>query len=136
MNQLLFPAYAKLAGIDANSVKWVQVAAATAARAAGRRHQVDALSTFLIGTPAHREGGRARRPWCCPTAQYLSDLYGNALFTTETYAKANPDLVKQFRDAALKGLQYTIDHPDEAGADPEEGQPDRRTPPRRPARSS
>jgi NitT/TauT family transport system substrate-binding protein len=50
-----------------------------------------------------------------PWDQYITDLYGNALITTPKLLQSNPDLVKRFRSAILKSLEYTINNPDEAG---------------------
>lgn len=41
-------------------------------------------------------------------------LVGNGLITNETTLAQNPDLVRGMVRATLKGIQYTIDHPDEA----------------------
>ncbi|WP_306213905.1 ABC transporter substrate-binding protein [Actinoplanes sp. RD1] len=112
VNQLLFPAYAKAAGIDPASVTWVNAAPqqVPALLAAGR---VDALSTFLIGRPGIEKA--AGKPMTVlPYGDLLPDLYGNALITTAERATGDPELVKRFRDAALKGLQYAGAHPDEA----------------------
>jgi NitT/TauT family transport system substrate-binding protein len=112
--QLLYPAYAKLAGLDPNAIQWKPTtpAALPLLLASG---QVDGLATFLIGTPAIEKAAGGKKAVVLPYSNFLTDLYGNALFTTKTYADKNPDVVKAFRTAALKGLQYAIDHPDEAG---------------------
>lgn len=43
-------------------------------------------------------------------------LAANGILTSEKTIAENPELVKAFVGAFLKGLQYTIDHPDEAYA--------------------
>ena len=43
-----------------------------------------------------------------------TDLVANGLVTNETTIKKDPALVKSMVDATLKGIQYTIDNPDEA----------------------
>ncbi len=112
VNQLLFPAYARAAGFDPATVTWVNSTPQQipALLAAGR---VDALSTFLIGAPGIEKA--AGKPMTVlPYGDQLPDLYGNALVTSAERAASDPGLVKRFRDAALKGLAYTIAHPDEA----------------------
>ncbi|WP_433047894.1 ABC transporter substrate-binding protein [Dactylosporangium sp. CS-033363] len=122
VNQLLFPGYAKLAGIDATKIQWVnaQPAQLPALLAGG---QVQALSTFLIGVKGIEKAAGGKKTVVLPYSKYLGDLYGNGLITTAKIAKENPDLAKRFRDAALKGLQYTIEHPDEAAQILKKAQP-------------
>jgi NitT/TauT family transport system substrate-binding protein len=49
-----------------------------------------------------------------PYSEYLRDLYGNALIVTDDYLKKDPAGTKRFRDALLKALKFSIEHPDEA----------------------
>jgi NitT/TauT family transport system substrate-binding protein len=121
VNQLLFPAYARLAGIDPRSVTIVNSppAGLNQLLATGK---VDALSTFLIGQKGIEKaiGGPTV---ILPYSEYLSDLIGNGIMTSTKLAKDNPDLAKRFSKAALKGLQYTIDNPDEAAQILKKAQP-------------
>lgn len=41
------------------------------------------------------------------------DLFGNILFTNERMLKSQPEVVKAFREATLKGLVYALAHTDE-----------------------
>lgn len=112
VSQLLFPAYAKLAGLDPKTVtlKGVQTTALNGLMASG---QVDALSTFLLSQTALKNV--AKKPvTVMPYSKYLSDLFGNAIITTPELIASNRDLVQRFVNAAMKGLQYTVDHPEEA----------------------
>src|SRR3954451_2434228 len=122
VNQLLFPAYAKLAGIDASKVQWVnaQPPQLPALLAGG---QVQALSTFLIGSKGIEKAAGGKKAVVLPYSKYLGDLYGNGIITTSKIAKENPDLAKRFRDASLKALKYTIEHPDEAAQILKKAQP-------------
>jgi len=117
VNQLLFPGYAKLAGIDTAGIHWIAVQPVQLgpALASGK---ADALSTFLIGRPTIEKAtvqARSKHVVVFPYSTYLPDLFGNATVTTASLAAKQPDLVKRFRTALLKGLKYTIQHPDEAG---------------------
>lgn len=122
VNQLLFPAYAKLAGIDATKVQWVnaQPPQLPALLAGG---QVQALSTFLIGSKGIEKAAGGKKSVILPYSKYLGDLYGNGIITTTKTAKENPDLARRFRDASLKALKYTIEHPDEAAQILKKAQP-------------
>jgi len=114
VSELLFPAYAKLAGIDPTKVtiKGVQPTALNGLMA---QRKVDALSTFLLSKKA-LETVSKKKVVVMPYSTYLSDLYGNTIITKPELISSNPDLVKRFVAASIKGLQYTVEHPDEAAA--------------------
>jgi NitT/TauT family transport system substrate-binding protein len=122
VNQLLFPAYAKRVGIDASKVQWVntQPANLPTLLASG---QVDALSTFLIGARGIEKAAGGRKTIVLPYGDQLKDLFGNGLITTAAIARDRPDLARRFRDAMLKALEYTVDHPDEAAQILKKAQP-------------
>ncbi|WIM93600.1 ABC transporter substrate-binding protein [Actinoplanes oblitus] len=122
VNQLLFPGYAKLAGIDASEVQWVNAPPPQlpALLAGGR---VDALSTFLIGAKGLEKAAGGKKTVVMPYSTYLPELYGNGLIASVSITQGNPDLARRFRDAALKGLAYTIEHPQEAAEIMKKAQP-------------
>ena len=117
VNEMLFPTYAKLAGLDPRTVKVVRIASnnQVAALVEGK---VDALSTFLVQQSnietAAGKAGRTPRALVMPYTDYIGDAMGNALATSTAVIDKDPDLVRRFRDATLKGLRYTVDHPEEA----------------------
>jgi NitT/TauT family transport system substrate-binding protein len=122
VNQLLFPAYAKLAGIDPAKVQWVNAPPAQLPTllASG---QVDALSTFLIGARGIEKAAGGKKTVVLPYSTYLPDLFGNGLVAPTSITTGQPDLARRFRDAALKGLQYTLEHPQEAAEILKKAQP-------------
>ena len=46
-------------------------------------------------------------------ADYRVEFYGDTLFTLQRLAKNQPELVRNFRIASLRGWEYTLQHPDE-----------------------
>jgi NitT/TauT family transport system substrate-binding protein len=114
VSELLFPAYAKLAGFDPKTVK-IQGVQTTALTGLMAQRKVDALSTFLLSRKA-LETTSKKEVVVLPYSDYLKDLYGNAIIARLDLITGNRDLVKRFTGAAMKGLQYTLDHPDEAAA--------------------
>lgn len=112
ITQTLLPAYGKLAGFDASKLKIVnsQPQQLVGLLASGK---VDVLSTFVI-TRNLAEHVTKKKMIVMPLSDHLRDLLGTGLTTTAKIAAENPDLVRRFREAALKGLQYAIDHPEEA----------------------
>jgi NitT/TauT family transport system substrate-binding protein len=111
---LLFPAYAKLAGLDAATVKWVDAEAAQMPKllATGK---LDGVGQFVVARPAVEKAAGGRPAVVLPYSDVLTDLYGNALLASTKVLREDPDLVRRFAGALLAGLLYTIGHPEEAG---------------------
>ena len=114
VSELLFPAYAQLAGFDPKTVT-MQGAQTTALNGLMAQRKVDALSTFLLSRKA-LENTSKKQVVVLPYSDYLKDLFGNAIITTPAFIASDRDLVGRFVGAVMKGLRYTIDHPDEAAA--------------------
>jgi NitT/TauT family transport system substrate-binding protein len=110
----LFPTYAKLAQIDESKVKWINNPAQTliGTLAAGK---VAGIGQFVVGKPTVETVAKGKKAVVLPYSDYLQDLYGNVLITNTTYAKDNPEKVKKFTTALLKGLSDSVDNPAESG---------------------
>jgi NitT/TauT family transport system substrate-binding protein len=113
VGKLLFPAYAKLAGIDPGRVKFLEIAP-TQVAATVATGKAQGAATFLIGTGSIKKAARVDKVNVLPYSDYLTDVYGNAMVTSPKLARSNPDEVKRFRDAMLEALQWTIKHPADA----------------------
>jgi NitT/TauT family transport system substrate-binding protein len=114
VSELLFPAYAKLAGLDPKTVT-MQGVPPTALNGLMAQRKVDALSTFLLSKKA-LETASKKEVLVMPYSDYLGDLFGNVIVARDDVINTDKDLVKKFVGAMLQGLQYTLDHPDEAAA--------------------
>ena len=110
----LFPTYAKLADVDASRVTWVNGTPQTlmGTLASGK---VAGIGQFVVGKPTVETVAKGRTAVVLPYSDYLQDLYGNVLITSTDYAQKNPEKVKSFSGALLKGLADSIDNPSEAG---------------------
>lgn len=110
----LFPLYAKRAGIDASKVNIVPGTPQTlpSLLATGR---ADAIGQFTVGKPSlvAAAGGRPVRTF--KYSQFLKGLLGNAIVTTDERIRTRPGEVRRFTRAILKGLNYAVDNPGEAG---------------------
>ncbi|GHJ14835.1 MULTISPECIES: ABC transporter substrate-binding protein [unclassified Micromonospora] len=109
----LFPTYARLAGIDNSKVTWVNGEAQGLIGMLGSG-SVDGIGQFVVGQPTV-EAVAKKKPVVLPYSNVMQDLYGNALITSTKIAKEKPEMVKKFTAALLKGLEYALEHPDEAG---------------------
>jgi NitT/TauT family transport system substrate-binding protein len=110
----LFPTYAKLANVDVNKVTWRDGTPQTlmGTLAAGR---VAGIGQFVVGKPTVESVAKNKKAVVLPYSDYLQDLYGNVLITSTDYATKNPEKVKKFSAALLKGLNDSINDPAGAG---------------------
>ena len=111
-NKVMFPAFAALAGIDANKVEWriTDSAVAIPTFAAGR---ADLVCEFLTSRP--NVAAQSKEPISqFVYADYGFKIYANAVIAQEDTVKQNPDLVRRFVRAAMRGLDYAVKNPDEA----------------------
>jgi NitT/TauT family transport system substrate-binding protein len=113
VNKTIFPAYAQLAGLDHNLVRWqpLEPPLIRPALLAGR---LDAATEIVIGRPA-LEAAAKQQVTMLPYSDQIRDLYGNAFAVSTDLARSNPGLVRRFRDATFRGIQWTIENPTDAG---------------------
>jgi len=113
-NQVMFPVYAKAAGIDPAQVQFVPSAppALPQLLAAG---QVDGIGQFVVGKPLIEAAAKGRKAVVLPYGDLVPDLYGNALVTSPDLVRNKGELAQRFMTALLRGLEYSIEHPDELG---------------------
>ncbi len=97
-------------GLDETSIELVSIGYTQVAALSER--QVDAALCYAMNEPVQmRHTGQEI------DVIYVADyanLVSNGLFTNERTIRENPELVQGMVRAALRGLAYTIDHPDEA----------------------
>jgi len=114
-SRVMFPAFAKLNGIDADSVRWVDMTppARVASLVLG---QVDAVMLFVTETPTFsakaKEAGKHWKDF--PYADYGLDLYSHGLLVRDDLITNQPDRVKHFIEASMKAWAWSIEHPQEA----------------------
>jgi NitT/TauT family transport system substrate-binding protein len=111
----MFPGYAKLAGLDPLTVQWHYAEAAQLPTLL-MADKVNAIAQYLMGlTSVEQAAGCTGCSVILPYATYLADPYGGVLVTTDDMIKNKRDVVVRFSSAILKGLDYAIRHPEEAG---------------------
>ncbi|MGH3682685.1 MAG: ABC transporter substrate-binding protein [Natronosporangium sp.] len=114
VGRLLWPTYANLVGIDPDSVELVTAdpPQLPTLLASG---EVDAIGQFAVGVPLIQAAAEGQTASFIAYSDEMTDLYGNSLVTSTELAQSDPDLVQRFRDALFRGLEYSIDNPQEAG---------------------
>jgi len=101
----------KAEGIDPAKIKTVPIEPGQTVSALADR-TVDAAMGWAWAVPWEaRQRSLALKSF--DPGDYRVAFYGDTLFTLRRIERAQPDLVRRFRAASLKGWQYAFDHPDE-----------------------
>lgn len=112
--RILFPLYAKKAGIDASRVTW-RDAAPPALPALLAAKQVDGIGQFSVGVPLVSKAAGGKKIRTFKYSKVLPGLLGIGVIASDEKIRTNPAEVRAFTRALLKGLRYALDNPGEAG---------------------
>lgn len=111
---IMLPIFFKLAGVDGSKVNVVPTdpTSKVPGLLAGR---FEAVGSYLVSDPPVivANGGE---PVIFAYSDYGFKMYSNGLIASDKTIKEEPDLVRKFVHATLKGVKYANDHPDEAAA--------------------
>jgi NitT/TauT family transport system substrate-binding protein len=110
----LFPAYAKAAGIEASKVKWV-VASSESLPTLLAANRTPCVGQFIVGEPLLRAQAAPAKLVRFAYGDAGLNYYGNGLVAKESTIAANPELVRRFVDATVKGMKDAFERPSEAG---------------------
>lgn len=113
--RLLFPAYAEAAGIDASKVTWVTADGAALSSVLATK-KADGIGQFLVGQPLVE---KATAPNAVTALAYKDaglNFYSNGLIASEDVIAKNPEMVRGFVRATLKGMKDAFANPAEAAA--------------------
>jgi len=106
-------AFMEMNGVDSKTLKVVNIdGAARVPMLAARK--VASVDQFIMSEPAIRRAVTDAKPKCLFLGDFGLDIYSNSIGTTEEYLNKNPEVVKKFVRAALRGWQYALAHPREA----------------------
>ncbi len=111
----MFPAFAKAAGIDIAKVTWV-VADSSALPGLLATGKVPCVGQFTVGEPLLRARLAPKKLIRFAYSDPGLSYYGNGIIATEATIKSNPDLVRRFVAATIKGMKTAFANPAEAGA--------------------
>jgi NitT/TauT family transport system substrate-binding protein len=110
--RLLFPAFARAAGIDAAKVKWV-IAEGSALPSLLANGRVDAIGQFSVGEPLIA-AATAKEIVRIAYKDSGLDYYGNGIIASEETIAQHPDQVRAFVRATIKGMKDAFANPAEA----------------------
>jgi NitT/TauT family transport system substrate-binding protein len=106
----LFPAFAKVNGIDASKVKWLTIEPAAKFVALAEK-RADAVPDYTTGQPfwekAVGKDNLVRLPW----HQYGFDTYSMSIMASEKMLAERPQLVRDFLAASYMGWRDVMENP-------------------------
>jgi NitT/TauT family transport system substrate-binding protein len=111
----MFEAYAKAAKIDASKVSWL-VAASDALPGMLNLGRAEGIGQFTVGEALLKKAAGGKELVRLAYADVGLDYYSNGIIATDETIKSNPDLVKRFVAATMRGLKDAIADPAAAGA--------------------
>lgn len=106
-------AFMKSHGLDPDKLKVANVipSARVAALVTG---QVPSVDFFVMSKPGISRAAKGKEVRTLLLSDHGLKLYSNGIGATEKYIKANPEVMRKFVRASLKGWKYALAHPDEA----------------------
>lgn len=112
---LIFPAFAKLNGVDVQKVKYLPMpdAAKTASILAGK---IDGAPYYITELPTAKALAtkQGKEISALLYADWGVDIYSNGLIAPDATIKGKPDLVRGFTVATMKGMAWAMENPDAA----------------------
>jgi NitT/TauT family transport system substrate-binding protein len=109
----IMQAFMEMNGVDSKTLKVVNIDGASRVPMLAAR-KVASVDQFLMSEPAIRRAVTDAKPKCLFLGDFGLDIYSNSIGTTEDFLTKNPEVVKKFVRAALRGWQYALAHPQEA----------------------
>src|SRR5215475_6204642 len=98
----MFPAFAKVNGVDASKVTWVNIEpAANIAAVAEKR--MDVVGDYSTGLPLYEKAAGKGNVQMMPWADFGFDLYSMSIMASEKTMKEKPQQLKAFLEASYMG---------------------------------
>ncbi|MGH7323818.1 MAG: ABC transporter substrate-binding protein [Candidatus Rokuibacteriota bacterium] len=109
----VFPAFARLHGIDVNKVTWVNVEPAAKVPALAER-RVNAVADYTTGLPFYEKamgkGNAVMMPW----ADHGFDMYSMSIIASEKTMKERAPVLRAFLEASYLGWRDVMENPKSA----------------------
>ena len=106
----LFPAFAKLNGVDESKVTWVNIEPAAKIPALAEK-RVDSVADYTTGLPFYEKamgkGNAVRMPW----SEHGFDLYSMSIMASEKTMKERTKVLRGFLDASYMGWRDVMADP-------------------------
>ena len=109
----VFPAFAKLHGIDQNKVTWVNIEPAAKIPALAER-RVNAVADYTTGLPFYEKamgkGNAVMMPW----VEHGFDMYSMSIIASDKTMKEQPKMLRAFLEASYTGWRDVMENPKSA----------------------
>jgi NitT/TauT family transport system substrate-binding protein len=109
----IWAAIMEMNGVDSKTMKVVNIDAAARVPMLATR-KVPAIDLFLMSEPAIRRAVPGAKPVCLFAGDLGLQIYANSIGVNEDFLKKDPETVKKFVRAALRGWKDTFVNPQEA----------------------
>jgi NitT/TauT family transport system substrate-binding protein len=109
----VFPAFAKLHGIDQSKVTWVNIEPAAKIPALAER-RVDAVADYTTGLPFYEKAMGKGQPVMMPWVEHGFDMYSMSIIASEKTMKDQPKMLRAFLEASYMGWRDVMDNPKSA----------------------
>ena len=100
-------------GVDSKTLKIVNIDGAARVPMLAA-HKVQAIETFIMSEPSIRRAVPDAKTVCLFAGDFGLEIYANSIGVQEAFLKQNPDIVKKFVRASLRGWKDAFDNPEEA----------------------
>jgi len=107
----VFPAFAKLTGIDAKKITWVNIEPA-AKIAALVEKRMDGVSDYTTGLPLYEKAGGKGNIVMMKWTDFGFDLYAMSIMASAKTMKEKPKQLKAFLEASYMGWRDVMADPD------------------------
>lgn len=106
----MFPAFAKLTGIDTSKVTWVNVEPAAKIAALAEK-RVDAVADYTTGLPFYEKAMGKGNAVAMPWAKFGFDMYSMSIMAGEKMMKERPKALRAFLEASYMGWRDVMKDP-------------------------
>ena len=112
-HKVMWPAFAKQVGVDADSVKFVNIEPAAKVSALASRN-ADVVFELYTGKPFMEKAIPADQLGYFVWADYGFNAYAHSYITSDDTIANNPEMLRKFLKAVYRAWDYTLQHPEEA----------------------
>lgn len=112
-HKVMWPAFARLIGVDPGDVKFVNIEPAAKVAALASRN-VDVVFELYTGKPFMEKAIPAEELGYFIWADYGFNAYAHSYIARDDVIENNPEMIRKFLKAAYRAWKFTLENPEEA----------------------